>query len=202
VRFILFVEGYTEREAIGQFIKRWLDPMLSGRAGIRIVRFNGCSHFLGDISARARMHLEGPQRSDIIGGIGLLDLYIPGFYPEHLSSTEQRYAWAVQEIEGRVAHPKFRMFFAVHEVEAWILSQPELLPDSVRRMLPSTASQPESIDFDERLYRTQQRGRSYKKRTYGRNLLDRLDPAVAYQKCPHLAELLDYMLAAARQAGL
>jgi len=208
MRFVLLVEGHTEREAVGPFLKRWLDPRLSCPVGIRVVRFNGWRHLVDDIGARARMHLDGPGGGEVIGAIGLLDLYGPEFYPRDRTSAEDRCLWAVQELETRVNHPRFRMFFAVHEVEAWILSQPENLPHAVREALASKVSQPESIDFNEpparlldRLYETRT-GRSYKKRTYGRNLIDRLDPAVACQKCPRLAEMLDYMLQAARAALL
>jgi hypothetical protein len=136
----------------------------------------------------------------------LLDLYGPTFYPSHLTSAQERYEWAVTEIERKVSHPKFRMFFAVHELEAWILSQPQLLPEPVRRALPGRVNAPESIDFEEppaklleRLY-TSHTGRSYKKRTYGSELFRKLDPSVAYEKCPHLAEMLEHMLTMARQA--
>lgn len=207
MRFILFVEGYTEREAVGPFLKRWLDPQLDQPVGVQVVRFNGWRHLVDDITIRARTHLDGPKGGEVIAAVGLLDLYGPDFYPHDWSCAEERRLWAVKEIETKVSHPRFRMFFAVHEIEAWILSQPESLPHAVREALPSKVNQPESIDFNEppaklldRLYETHT-GRSYKKRTYGRNLIDRLNPAVAYQRCPHLAEMLDYMLAAARQAG-
>ena len=39
MKFVLFVEGHTER-AIPEFLKRWLDPQLSQRAGIQTVRFS------------------------------------------------------------------------------------------------------------------------------------------------------------------
>jgi hypothetical protein len=209
VRFVLFAEGHTEREAVGPFLKRWLDPQLDRPVGIRVVRFNGWRHLVDDIARRARTHLDGPKGSEVIAAIGLLDLYGPDdFYPRDRRSAEDRRLWAAKKIQASVKHPKFRMFFAVHEIEAWILSQPENLPRAVREALPSKVNQPESIDFSEppaklldRLYAART-GRGYKKVVYGRNLLDKLDPGIAYQKCPHLAELLDYMLAAARQAGL
>ncbi len=208
MRFVLFVEGYTEREAVGPFLKRWLDPQLDQPMGVRVVRFNGWRHLVDDIATRARIHLDGPKGNEVIAVIGLLDLYGPDFYPRDRCSAGERYAWAVEEIQRRVNHPEFRMFFAVHEIEAWILSQPELLPREIRESLPAKVRDPESIDFDQppadlldRLYR-RHTGRSYKKRTYGRNLLERLDPAVARQKCPHLAEMLDHMLQAARAALL
>jgi hypothetical protein len=38
--------------------------------------------------------------------------------------------------------------------------------------------------------------------THGKALFDRLDPAIAYEKCPYLRELFDEMLKIAREAGL
>ncbi|MBM3746985.1 MAG: DUF4276 family protein [Acidobacteria bacterium] len=208
MRFVLFVEGHTERDALGPFLKRWLDPRLERPVGIQVVRFNGWQHLVHDVAVRARLHLEGPRGSGVVAAVGLLDLYGPDFYPPDRSSAEERRRWAIGEIQTKVDHPRFRMFFAVHELEAWILSQPENLPQAVRQALPQRVEQPESIDFNEppaklldRLYEAHT-GRGYKKRTYGRNLLDRLDPEVAYRKCPCLAEMLNYMLEAARAALL
>ena len=150
------------------------------------------------------MHLNSPDSEQIIGAIGLLDLYGPNFFPDHISSTRDRHDWAVAHFQAEVGHPKFRMFFAVHEIEAWILSQPQLLPASIRNGLPGRTSQPESVNFNEppaklldRLYRTHE-GSGYKKIVYGNKLFDRLDPSVAYDKCPYLARMLDEMLTMAR----
>ena len=52
-----------------------------------------------------------------------------------------------------------------------------------------------------RLYR-QHAGRTYKKRVDGPSLFDRADPQKAYQLCPYLQQMLDEMLAMAKQAGL
>lgn len=40
--------------------------------------------------------------------------------------------------------------------------------------------------------------RTYKKVVNGKDLFGRVDPAVAYEKCPRLRELLDKMLDLAR----
>jgi len=208
MRFVLLVEGYTERDAVGPFLKRWLDPRLGRPVGIKVVRFNGWRHLVDDIATRARLHLDGPGGVEVIAAIGLLDLYGPDFYPPDRSSAEERRLWAVEEIQSKVDHPRFRMFFAVHELEAWILSQPQNLPHAVREALPAKVNRPESVDFKEppaklldRLYEAHT-GRGYKRLTYGCNLLDRLDPEVAYRRCPCLAEMLNYMLEAARAALL
>ncbi|QFY41853.1 DUF4276 family protein [Candidatus Methylospira mobilis] len=72
------------------------------------------------------MHLNGPRKDEIIAIISLLDFYGPTFYPVHLTGYEARYDWAKQYIEKKVGQPKFFQFFAVHEVEAWLLSNPEI----------------------------------------------------------------------------
>jgi hypothetical protein len=72
------------------------------------------------------MYLEGPSQKDIIGVIALLDLYDPTFYPKDKTTALERYHWAKEELERQVGHPKFRQFFAIHEVEAWLLSEPNL----------------------------------------------------------------------------
>jgi hypothetical protein len=88
----------------------------------------------------------------------------------------------------------------VHEVEAWLLSQPELFPSEVRKALPGTIAQPEGVNFQQppskllqRLFKDKLK-QTYKKVTHGKNLFDNLDPSVAYNKCPNLRELLDEML--------
>lgn len=42
----------------------------------------------------------------------------------------------------------------------------------------------------------------YKKTVDGANLFADLDPAVAYEKCPHLKAMLDTLLSLARHFGL
>ena len=200
MKFVLFVEGHTEKTGLPSFLKRWLDPRLPKPVGIQPVRFDGWQEFVKKLPVKARMHLEGPAKDKIAAAIGLLDLYGPTFYPSHLSSAAERCDWAVQHLQGQVNHPKFRMFFAVHELEAWILSQPQFLPPEVSRSLPAKVENPESVNFQEppaklldRLY-TEKLGRGYKRKVYGAELFRRADPGLAYDKCPHLKEMLDEML--------
>jgi hypothetical protein len=204
LKFILFVEGYTERDALPSFFKRWLDRKLEEKAGrpvgIKVVRFEGWSEFRKDVKRKALLYLNGPQSADIIAVIGLLDLYGPNFYPGHLIETADRFKWAKQDIEDDVAHPRFRQFFSVHEVEAWLLSEPALFPPQVRTALPGRIAQPEAVNFAEppskllqKLYQERAK-QTYKKITHGKDLFDRLDPFIAYDRCPYLKELLDEML--------
>ena len=133
--FVLFCEGWTEKGALPDFLRRWLNCKLPQPAGIQPVRFNGWAEMDKDVAVKARLHL---QRSNIIAVIGLLDLHGPSFYlPEH-ASVKQRIDFAKQRIEAKVNNPQFRQYFAVHDIEAWILSQPALLPSAVRKKLPGT----------------------------------------------------------------
>lgn len=100
------------------------------------------------------------------------------------------------------------MFLAVHEFEAWLLSQPEILPAIVKNILPPKIARPETVNFNEppaklldRLY-MQSTKRNYKKTTYGKQRFAILDPHVAAEKCPYLKKMLDELLNLARSAGL
>ena len=208
MKFILFVEGYTEKESLPEFLKRWLDPRLSRPIGIKVVRFDGWNDFVKGAPKKAALHLNGPDGADIVAAIGLLDLYGPTFYPPSKTTANQRYDWAKQEIETKVNHPKYRQHFAVHECEAWLLSHPDGLPDEVKKNLPSGCARPEEVNFHEppkkllqRLYRDKLRG-SYKEVTHGAELFSDLDPNMAHGKCPRLRSMLDEMLSLAEDAGL
>jgi hypothetical protein len=204
MRIVLFVEGFTEREAVAAFLKRWLDPRLARPVRITPVRFNGWRDLFDGAATKARLYLDR-RNEDVLGVIALFDLYGPTIYSPELDSADRRYEWIVRHLERQVGHPRFRAFAAVHEVEAWLLSQPELLPAPVRNGLPGRCERPETVNFDEppaklldRLYSTHLH-RGYKKRTYGRDLFGRLDPDRARERCPRLASLLDAMLELAQQ---
>ena len=208
MKFVLFAEGYTEKKALPEFLKRWLDPRLSQPVGIKIVRFDGWSDYARGTPKKANMYLNSPERQDIIAVIGLLDLYGPTFYPAHTTSAKERFDWAKEDLEKKVNHPKFRQHFAVHECEAWLLSWPDGFPDKVKKALPGKCAQPEQVNFDEppkrllqRLYRDKD-GTSYKEITHGAELFGELDPNVAYGKCPCFRIMLDDMMALAEKAGL
>jgi hypothetical protein len=206
MKIVLFVEGHTERMALPSFLKRWLDLQLPRPIGIKIVRFEGWRDYYDEIRKKVHLNLSGKTGADVVGAVGLLDLYGPTFYPKEVTAAADRYAWAKAQIEKQVNHPRFRQHFAVHETEAWLLSEPQILPKDVRAGLPGRCAQPETVNFDEppaklleRLHRDKL-GRSYKKVTDGANLFARLDPGIAQSKCPNLKRLLEDMLSLARQA--
>ena len=206
MKFILFVEGYTENKALPQFLKKWLDPQLPNPVGIKTVRFEGWPELVKDAPLKAKMHLCGPDKNEIIAVISLLDLYGPTFYPSKLKESKERYDWAQKNIEDKVNQFKFFQFFAVHEVEAWLLSEPNIFPVGVKRALPKKINHPEMVNFNEppaklleRLYPLHVR-RSYKKVINGKELFGKLDPSIAYNKCPSLKKLLDKMLYLAKKS--
>jgi hypothetical protein len=208
LKFILFVEGVTEKKALPEFLKRWIDPRVAQPVGIKIVRFEGWRDYVDEIAKKVKLNLSGKSGTEVIAAIGLLDLYGPTFYPKGLVTSEQRYSWAKKWLETKVDHGQFHQHFAVHETEAWLLADPDILPLEVRRSLPRKSRQPEQVNFNEppaklleRLYRQTLR-ETYKKVIDGYDLFGRLNPSTAFEKCPHLAAMLNDMLLMANDAGL
>ncbi|HZG69644.1 MAG TPA: DUF4276 family protein [Herpetosiphonaceae bacterium] len=204
MKFVLFVEGHTERKALPEFLKRWLDARLPQRVGIKVVRFEGWRDYRDEIAKKVKLNLGGKAGADVIAGIGLLDLYGPTIYPHNKTTVTERYEWAKTLFEQDVGHPRFRQHFAVHEMEAWLLAEPKILPGAVSKALPGKCQQPESVNFNEppaklleRLYK-EKLGKSYKKVIDGANLFADLSPEVAQEKCPYLGQLLQDMLTLAQ----
>ncbi|MEX1096085.1 MAG: DUF4276 family protein [Planctomycetales bacterium] len=207
MKFVLFVEGPTERDSAARFLKRWLDPQLRRPIGIQVVKFTGWSDFAKEIALKVQLQLDGPSSSEIVAAVGLLDLYGPHFYPSHLATAKERYEWGVAHFEKQVGRERFRMFFAVHEYEAWLLSQPDHFHPHVKPAV-AKVKLPEAVNFDEppaklmaRLY-LQHTKRTYKKTTHGRQLFETLDPQIAADKCPYLKRMLEELLKLAKGAGL
>ena len=208
MKFVLFVEGYTEKKSIAAFLQRWLNRRLESPVGIQTVRFDGWAEMVKDLHRKASMFLCGPMADQIIAVVALLDLYGPDLYPPHVETAADRLNWAKADIERKVGQDHFRMFFAVHEVEAWLLSTPVLFPREVAGRLPSRVQQPETVNFETppavlltRLY-DQHLKRSYRKVVDGLNLFRQLDPEAVYQKCPYFARMMDDLLRLAHEAGL
>ena len=73
------MEGYTEKKALSDFLKRWIDPKLDQRVGLKVVRFEGWPKLIKDSPKKARLYLE---ENDVIAVFALLDLYGPTIYPD------------------------------------------------------------------------------------------------------------------------
>ena len=199
MKFVLLAEGQTEKEAVGTFLKRWLDAQLQpNQVGIETVDLGGSGHFAKEFAKQARVYLSPTRGVTTIGVIGLLDLY--GCPPNARDAAR---------LESQVNNDRFRMSYAVHESEAWLLSEPEILPRAVRDALPKRkVSKPEAVNttkppsklLDELFIH--HLNRRYKKAIDGKKLFAKLNPDVARNRCPKLRELLDVMLGMAKGAGL
>lgn len=196
MRLLLYVEGETEEAALPGFFRRWLIGKGSDLE-IKAVRFGGVGGYLREFSKRAKRDLSGGY---VKGIVGLIDLYGSGLsYPG--GSADEKYLWAKNELEQKVGDQRFRQHFAVHETEAWLLSGENLFPQPIGVRLPKTP--PEGINFQNppaRLLRSLYSAhldRNYGKVTDGTDLFGRLDPNLAYSRCPHLRLLLDEILALA-----
>lgn len=204
MKFVLFVEGHTERKAVAGFVKRWLDGRLDQPVGVKTVRFDGWAELVKDVKTKAHLHLGQP---DVIAVLSLLDLHGPTIHPNDQQTADERRVWGTGHLQEKVGHDRYFHFFAVHEVEAWLLSQPEIFPREVRDLFPPQIRTPERVNFNEppaylldRLYR-QAQGKSYKKVVYGTQLFSKLDVNIAREKCPQLRAMLDKMLMLAKAAG-
>ena len=91
MKFVLFVEGYTEKKALANFFKRWIDPKLDRRVGLKVVRFEGWPELVKDSPKKAKLYLE---EKDVIAVFALLDLYGPTIYPDDMRGVSERYKWA------------------------------------------------------------------------------------------------------------
>lgn len=202
--FILFVEGKTEKMAIAGFLKRWLDNRLSKPVGIKPIKFEGWAELVKDLSKKAGLYL---QKNDVIAVISIMDLYGPTIYPPEKTTVQNRCEWGKKHLESKVNKDRYFHFFAVHEFEAWLLSDPAIFPSEIKKTIFSLNKAPEDIDDDtppakllNKLYQKNS-GRNYKKITHGKDLFKKLDPNIAYEKCPYFKELLDKMLELAIAAG-
>ena len=205
MKFILCVEGHTEHHALSEFLRRWLNARLSKNVGVRTDNFRSGAKLLAGIQQRVRYHLSATNAGDIIAVIALIDLYGQR-YPSRCRTVNEKCAWLTNEVTKGIKQRKFRMFCAVHETEAWLLTQPECFPKPIREALRPLSRSPETVDFDSppskllsRLYR-QKLNRPYVKPFHGAALFQKLDPDVAYSKCPWLRRMLDEMLRLAREA--
>jgi hypothetical protein len=209
MKFMLYVEGWTEYETLSEFLCPWLSEKIGTHVDIHSVRFSGVGELVAELSKKVHTYANSDTAANIIGHIGLADLYGFPQYPDSVKSIKQRSDWARKKMVEKVDHPKFRMYLAVHEVEAWLLSDPSIFPGGIRRALPTRAfEEPETVNFDEppakllhRLY-MQEFQRGYKKRVHGKALFHDLKPQKVYEKCAHFQQMLDDMIALAQPAGL
>jgi hypothetical protein len=202
VRFVLFVEGDTEKDVLPLFLKRCLEPHLNQPVGIQAVNFHGWANLWRDMGQKAEFYLRGAGSSpDILAVVSVLDLSGPDIYPAHLTTATERADWAKCEVTAKkYQHDRFRHFFAVHELEAWLLSQPEIFPSEVRKDIQALSARPEEVNFDrppkkrlDRIFEDRLK-RGYQPRVDGANLFRKIIPDSVQAKCPMLREMITELL--------
>lgn len=208
MKFILIVEGEAEKKSIQPFLIKGLNQKLTTRVGIKpILKPSGKFE---DAYRKLVKNLLQNEVDDIIGIIGLADLYGSGWdYEGKYQGYETLFRSQKERIEKAVNNEKyFRMFFAVHEFEAWLFSQPAVFPDEIRDKFEKFNEKPEKVDFDKHpssrineVYQNRFK-KNYKKTIDGPDLFQGLDPQVVYDKCPHFRQLMDTMLEMAQKAGI
>jgi hypothetical protein len=203
VKIVLLVEGDTEKSVLPGFFQRWLKGKVDPLPGIFAVNAKGCDKLLKACAQKAAMHLDS---RDVLGVIGLIDLHGPEC-PPHCTTTDKRRDYLRELLEKEVDSPRFRQHFAIHELEAWLLSDPNIFPPAVKKALPRKVHAPEQCSGPDlpgallaRLYR-EKTAKDYKKRVHGSELFAKLDPTIAADKCPALAALLGDLLDLARTAA-
>ncbi len=203
MKIVLFCEGWTEVGGLPPFLNQWINRQLpAGRSvGIKPVRFEGWPQLVKDVATKVPLHLGQP---DTIAVFALLDLHGPTFFPNNITDASKKCEWGKEFLRQKHQDPRFHVHFAVHEVEAWILAQPEVLPREIRDLLPTGLRTPETINGVEppghlldRLYKRAGKG-CYKKRTHGVGFFKKLDPEQVRRSCPAFRHFTDDLLIAAR----
>ena len=204
MKFVMLVEGATERGSLPAFFKRWLDPQLKQKVRIKIVNMKGNQRFLSEFKAHVDQNLTQESDAELIAVVGLLDLYRLDIIPTSCKTVEEQYTWGKNRLESQINDERFKMFFAVQEIEAWLFSDLQIFPEAVRKSLRPGADRPEEIAVPSKLLGNTYRARlnkDYHKVIYGAGLFNRLDPQRAIEKCPYFKQMLDWMLNAAQQKG-
>lgn len=207
MKFILFVEGDTEK-SLAPFLKQWLDARLTHKVGIQIVKFSGFGEFKKDLKKRVELHLNQDDNNEIISVIALIDIYgLELNYPPEINNVQKRKQWATQYFEGQVTNSRFKVFFAIHETEAWLLSDPNIFQKNVRNSFPVRFNKPEEVNFNEppsvqlnNLYLAHAHQR-YRKILDGSSLFDKLDPNIVCNKCPSFKSMMETLLQLAQDTG-
>ncbi len=209
MKFVMIVEGETEKRGVPDLLARSLTERgLPQRIGIDPINLKGGGTDLFDkVAQKGKSYVRGGPgfQAKTIGVFGLLDLYNPSFdriWPASAVSRDDRLDWAARRVENRVNSPMFRMFFAVHEVEAWILSQPEILPFYAKLSVleRKRIAQPELVNFRNPPARWlaehwwNNLRRKYMKTVDGPNLMRKLNPTVVFGKCPQFRKIVEFMV--------
>ena len=200
MRFILIVEGDTEKRSIEGLIRKHLSEKTGQKIGVTAINIKGYGNFIRDLPQKVKKYLTGPDKDEILAVVGLMDLYKTPYTHEVNCPIRERILEETRHFEELVLQDRFRMFFAVHEYEAWLLSDFDKFDPSIKSKIASHARNPEEVNTDEppskflkRLY-SEYLHREYKKTVDGKVLMGRIDPQKVYEKCPNYRVMFDFFI--------
>ncbi len=190
MKIILLVEGETEIY-LPRVIKRWLDKRISPSIGVKARNFKGASKYLKDLAQQVTMQLEDKK---VVAVIGILDFYgLPEEYKKG-ETVKEKISFAKKRILELVPsdyRDRFFQGFAVFETEAWLFSDPKIFGKMSNKISKYKSKNPENINFDTPPAKILMDLVNYKKGYQSKKYFDDLDVEKAYEKCPHLAEILN-----------
>lgn len=201
-RIVLFVEGDAETMTLSSFFHKWIDPQLPAqtKVGFIVENFKGINKYLDQLETQLDLNLNRGRANFVVGIVDLyglpsqIDLSKCLTRKDKVQSARQQ---ILQHVPAKL-RKRFRLHFAVHEFEAWLLAYPEKWPQSIRDQITKKA--PEDVNFNEppaKFVKRLLRG-SYKKTVMGRNILRTADPQIAIDKCPYLKLLAEDLLQIAK----
>jgi len=207
MKFVLFIEGDTEKDVLPGLLKRCIEPDLKRDVGIQPVNFHGWANLWREARQKAEFYLRGAgHNSDIIAVVSVMDLYGPDIYPPHCATAKERMTWAKSKIEKEVGHDRFRQYFAVHELEAWLLSQSSVFPKEAQKDIQALSVKPEEVNFvrppKKRLHEIyeQRLKRGYQPRIDGAKLFRAMEPSAVRSKCPIFSAMIDELIRFAKDS--
>ncbi len=200
MRFVLIVEGDTEKRSIEGLVRTDLKKKTGKNIGVTAVNIRGYGNFRRDLPGKVQKFINSPDKGEILAVIGLVDLYLTPFAKDVHLPVPERIATGRRFFEEQVNQDRFRMFFAVHEYEAWLLSDPDRFDAAIREKISIHAKKPEEVNNDEppsrylkRIY-SEYLHREYKKTVDGKVLMGRINPEQVYEKCPNYREMIDFLI--------
>ena len=203
---VVLVEGNSEKW-LDDFIHQLLTRKLPDAPQVQTVNMGGKDSYLKEVAARVQRYAA---QEIALAMFGLLDLYrfadnLKGFDYSPNSTVAEKVGQAREHVVSKIA-PQFRsqfhQHFAVHEFEAYLLSDPKVF-NSID--ISDLTDEPEAVNFDSPpsrrlIQRYEAIGREYRKQTMARFLLPKVDPTLVYEKCLYFRAMIDEMIETVSQA--
>ncbi len=181
----ILCEGATELAVL----KTFLQPYWSVRfAQCEVIRFDGA----GDLKNRFKQDAEQPLSDDpACAVLCLLDLHEEpfGVYRRGQMTHAEGFSELQKQLRGRISpefHPRFGAFPIVMELETWLLADPQIQEQVLKRVYHC----PEDIEHP-----AEEFGRTYKKLIDGKRLFGQASAKRVYEdNCPYFKMMIDWLI--------